>query len=184
MTWLKSMWRYQNKYATVFAAAFAAIVIFNTYEGFEAIRDKRDEQEKSFATFDRYAKSYRALLPVKASWEKLFSPASGIHDVTGVYRLIDTQSAGLMSSVDTMSIKSVERVTSNGKDIGLTALCPKSSSRGTFTVAAASTGEILEGIRKLSDRADILIKDISLVSSAAGRVSAELSLCVLVRDDK
>jgi hypothetical protein len=176
--------RYQNKYAIGFALLFVAILGINGVESFDVLQKKKEAQAKSFATFDRYAKSYRALLPVKARWDALFSKASDIRDVESVYRLVDAQGAGLMASPDAMTIGAVKRITSDGKDIGLTALCPKSGNHKGFYVETGTTVAMLEGIRKLTDRIDILVNDISLISAPSGRISADLSLCVLVRDGK
>ena len=173
--------RHQNRMTMAFAGVFAAILAFNAFDAYDILLNKRDDQAKAFAQFDRYSKSYRALLPVKASWSKLYAPAGHVRDVYSIYKLIDPLSAGLTAVPDAMTIGLIERVTSNGKELGLTALCPKSGGHTGFYVSAPSTAEMLAGIRKLTDRIDILVKDISLTTTG-GKVSADLSLCLLVRD--
>lgn len=174
--------RHQNRTALAFAVVFAVILAYNGSTGFELVGQKREDQERAFQTFDRFAKSYRALLPVKARWEKIFTPAAKVKDVYSIYRLIDPASVGLFSPPDSMAISKLQRVLSDGKDIGLTVVCPKTGGRDVFVVTAPSITDMLQGVQRLSERVDIQLNDINLVSNTPGKVTAELGLCVLLRD--
>jgi hypothetical protein len=174
--------QYQSRPALLFAVAFAAILAFNGSTGFELVAQKREQQQGAFQTFERFAKSYRALLPVKARWEKIFPKQSDVKDVYSVYKLIDPESVGLFSPPDAMSISRVQTVLSDGKEIGLTAVCPKTGSREAFVVTAPTIGAMLEGIQRFSERVDIQLTKINLISNVAGKVTAELGLCLLLRE--
>lgn len=170
--------------ATAFSCALLAIALAGANEARKELAPLAAKQRAVTEHARRWQATYQQLAPVEALWRQAFRDASAAKDLLSVYRALDVESAGLVSSADYMQVEKIDRAKADGIEIGAVEIHVATAGKPGLSVTAGSFGGLLKGIRRLSSRPDIRLSGV-LVSAEGERrapVATLVGLRLVVRD--
>ncbi|KOB09338.1 hypothetical protein AE923_08990 [Xanthomonas arboricola] len=154
-------------------------------KGFTTLRDKARLQENATEVVQRWKQSYKALAAFNGAWTKRYPAAADYADLLDVYNSLRLSSYGLVSNPDKLGVTRHEPVQYNNSALGLVRVCIASDAINAdsgLTVTASTHEQLLDGVRALSERAEVAIGGIK-VKGGDGAPTAELqNFCLLLRE--
>jgi hypothetical protein len=167
------------------ACIVSAMFVLQGLRAGSILDEKIKAQVAEMETVVRWRQSYRALIVPFQRWEKVFRKQDTIPDIVGLVAHVGLEKYGLQTDSDNVVISHVDpQIVYSGEKIGLAKIClaTGSSSNGGFLVAAENYELLMQGIKHLAKRNDILIGNISLEENKAFPIAKLGDFCILLRN--
>lgn len=117
---------------------------------------------------------------MKREWDKAFRTAESARDIYTLVGYIGE--SGIAPNPDKVTVERLERVTSNGLDIGLSRVCLTTVAETGLAFEGDSFSAILAGLRRVSQQPGIELGAVKLLENN-GKANAVVSgFCLLLRD--
>lgn len=164
------------------ALIFVGTLYNGTMFAYKTLQAKTASQVAVNESIERWKQSYKALQSVSKDWKDRYKTASSVPDIRAVIALIDLPSVGLEADTDNLMLVSVDQVTQDNFNIGLTKIC-LGTSNNEFVVRAPTYNSLLTAISTLAKRKDIFLGSVN-VESGLTKPQAKLGkFCLYLRNE-
>lgn len=171
-----------NLTVVMLGIALAGVLVIGGINGHKTMSAKAKEQDGITESVVRWKRSYMALAGTQERWVKTYKSATGIPDLLSLVSLLNLPDYYLSANTDELVLKSVEQVTANGVELGLTKLC-MSTEQEHFVVEAGTYDALLKGVEKLASRKDLYLDNISILGDKPIPQARIGELCLLLRSE-
>lgn len=169
--------------ALVCALAFSTAIGVKATETLNLLRNKAFEQEREAQQVALFRASVDAIKSVRERFKSEFRPSSDIVDILSLRQALRLEDLGLALDVDTLSIRTVEKVALlGGGDPNLLRICVQTPGGG-MPVTAPTMQAIFDGVAKLGARSDIQMASYTtFIDDKTMRATVTFSdFCLVVR---
>lgn len=166
----------------LFAIMVVLLLAFSGYNGFKVANERKIQQEQALEAFRQWKTEYLALKPIQDKWDATYPNAKDIRDVNSLYKLIQGH---IQTNPDKLLVEKIERVTSNGIEVGLSRVCLVTSGEMGFAIEAESPSKLFLAARSLLELSFVSAKSFTVKedTAKAGNLKGTFgSFCIMVRD--
>ncbi|WP_137922307.1 hypothetical protein [Hydrogenophaga sp. 2FB] len=159
------------------------VLAFSAHGAWNVMQEKVRAQNNVTESVDRWTVSFAALNSSIEQWNKTFTKETSLQDLRGLLELANLEKSGLSIQADDIGVSAVEPVRHNNLNIGLTRMCLSSQGVAdgkSLEVSAADYRTLFAGVKHLTDRADISIKNIVIRGDKKLPTATLGDFCVLL----
>lgn len=165
------------------AYIFAAMLVFQGMKAYRTLAAKTQAQHAATETVMRFKASLAKLANVRSEWEKNYQHEDRVQDLITLLALVNFAQFGLETDKDNLVLLRVDAVKLGEFDLELSKVCLASGvgDGATLFVRAANYSALLNGMKQLAQRPDLVIGNISLQGDTAFPFAKLGEFCLYVR---
>lgn len=150
--------RQSSKLALLISVAVSAYIGNYSLELRGLMNQKLEEQKTALNDFQEWKQEYERLIPLNEKWEKSFNSFDEIRDLLQLHSFLGSKP---FSQPESLVVSKIEEIKFQDIHIGAYKVCMTSLEGAGYVFKDSSFDNLMNDIKVLNDRADILLGRVS-----------------------